>query len=89
MKKEKHTRFLSQLVNMNKTFRVLATVKKSNSINVTLDTSNTQADQGFDINIMSMRLTRVLSLQLHLLFKIEFKGLSMRTANHRDIVLKY
>ena len=37
---EKHTRFLSSLININKTFRIIIIVKKPNGFEVELDKSH-------------------------------------------------
>lgn len=41
------------------------------------------------MNVISMGLVRMLNLDLHALAEIGFKGLSIRTADHRDTVLEY
>ena len=37
---EKHTRFLSSLININKAFRIIIIVKKSNGFEIELDKSH-------------------------------------------------
>ena len=86
---EKHTRFLSSLINMNKAFRITIIVRKSNDSEVELDKSYTQTNQSSDINVMFNELIRFLGLQLHSLSKIEFKDLSMRIADHQNTILKH
>ena len=56
---------------------------------VQLEKSPSQADQGSEMNVASMGLVLFLNLILHLLSDIGFKGLSMRTADHRDTVLQH
>lgn len=86
---EKHTRFLSSLVGVDKAFRVPSMIKKPNGAEVKLEKSQTQADQGSDMNVLSTGLVRMLGLPKYLLSDIGFKGLSMRTADHRDTVLQH
>lgn len=88
-KEDKHTRFLRSLLGMDKAFRVPAKVKKPDNSEVSLEISQSQADQGSDMNVISMGLVRSLGLELHLLSEIGFKGLSMRTADHRDTPLQH
>lgn len=86
---ERHTRFLSSLVGVDKAFRVPATVKRPNGSELSLEKSHTQADQGSDMNVISAGLVRVLGLPTCKLSDIGFRGLSMRTADHRDTVLEF
>lgn len=41
------------------------------------------------MNVISMKLVRMLDIKLYTLFDIGFKGLSIRTVDYRDIILKY
>lgn len=41
------------------------------------------------MNVMSAGLVRHLSLELHSLSEVGFKGLSMRTADHRETILHH
>ena len=59
---EKHTRFLSSLININKTFRIIITARKSNDFEIKINKSHTQTNQGFDINVMFNKLIRFLGL---------------------------
>ena len=86
---KKHTRFLNSLIDVDKTFRISAAIKKSNESKMFLKKSQTQADQGFDMNIMFMRLIRLFNLSIYLLSNIEFKKLFIRIVDRRDIILKY
>ena len=86
---ERQTRFLGTLVGAEKAFRVPSTVRKPTGEEVELEKSRSQADQGSDMNVISQGMVRFLGLKLHLLSDIGFKGLSMRTADHRDTVLMY
>lgn len=56
---------------------------------IELDTKFTQAGQGSDMNVISTGLVRHLSLELHSLSEVGFKGLSMRTADHRETILHH
>ena len=89
MEAERYTRFLGFLINVNKTFRVFSTMKKSNEIEVKFEKSHTQTNQGFDINVILMDLISMLDLTKYLLTNIGFKGLFMRTIDHRDIMLQH
>ncbi len=77
------------MIGLDKAFRIPANVVKPDGVTVALEKNYTQADQGSDMNVMSAGLVRHLSLQLHPLSEIGFKGLSMRTADHRETVLHY
>ena len=59
---EKHIRFLSFLINMNKAFRIIIIIKKSNDFEIKFDKSHTQMNQDFDINVMFNKLIRFLGL---------------------------
>ena len=86
---ERFTRHLTSLVGKDKAFRVPATAKKPDGTEVKLEKRDNQADQGSEMNVISLGMTRHLSLVLHPLAEIGFQGLSMRTADSRDIVLEY
>ena len=86
---EKHTRDLNDMKNVDKAFRIPAVVIRTDGTTVPLQKSYVQADQGSDINVISQGLVRLLKLDLRPLSEIDFKGLSMRTADHRDTVLHY
>ena len=88
-KTEKHTRFLNSLININKAFRVFISIKKPNELKMLLKKSQTQINQEFNINVMFIRLIRLLKLFIYFFLKIEFKKLFMRIVNHCDTVLKY
>lgn len=60
-----------------------------NKTKIVLKKPQTQANQGSEINVISIRLIRILDIKLHALSDINFKDLSIRTADHRDTVLKY
>ena len=89
MTEDKHTKFLSTLVGFEKAFRVPATVKKPDGIEVKIERSQSQTDQGSDMNVISQGMVTYLNLPLQRLSDIGFKGLSMRTADHRETVLQY
>jgi hypothetical protein len=84
---EKHTQFLSTMIGMDKAFRIPCSVVKPNGETVTLNKQYTQADQGSDMNVISMDLARRLNLQLRDLAEVGFRGLSMRTADNHDTIL--
>ena len=64
-------------------------IKKSNEFEMFFKKSQIQINQEFDINVIFIKLIRLLNLFIYLFLDIEFKKLSMRIANHRDIILKY
>lgn len=51
--------------------------------------SPTQADQGSDLNVISTGLATKLGLQLQSLDLVGFRGLTMRTADHKDTQLHH
>ena len=89
MKTKKHTRFLSFLINVDKTFKVFISIKKFNESKMFLKKSQTQTNQESDMNVMFIKLIRLFNLFTYLLSNIEFKELFMRIVNYRDIVFKY
>ena len=54
-----------------------------------LKKSQIQANQGFDMNIMFIKLIRLFNLFIYFLLNIKFKKLFMRTIDYYDIVFKY
>jgi hypothetical protein len=84
---DKHIQFLSTMIDMNKAFRIFCSMIKSNDEIVALNKQYTQANQEFDINVVSMNLTRRFELQLRDLTEIEFEELFMRIADNHDIIL--
>lgn len=84
---ERHTRFLSAMIGIEKAFRVDCIAHKPDGTTAAISKEHTQADQGSDMNVISAGLVRHLSLQLNPLDEVGFKGLSMRTADHRETVL--
>ncbi|KAK4697103.1 hypothetical protein P7C71_g925, partial [Lecanoromycetidae sp. Uapishka_2] len=86
---EKHTRFLSNLVGVDKAFRIPAMVSLPDGTQVGLDRKLVQGDQGSDMNVISAALARQLKLELKSVEEVGFKGLSMRTADQKDTLLHY
>jgi hypothetical protein len=72
---------------MNKAFRILCSVIKSNDETVALNKQYTQTNQEFDMNVIFMNLTRRLELQLRDLIEIKFRKLFMKIAYNHDIIL--
>ena len=85
----KQTLFLRSLIGIDKAFRVPAVVRKPDGSEVGIDRNQTQSDQGSEMNVISQGMVRWLGLDLRPLAELGFKGLSMRTADHRDTVLEY
>jgi len=86
---EKHTRFLSTIICKDKAFRIPCTIKKADGANIRLEKSYVQADQGSDMNVISTGLVRQIGLDMHSLSEIGFRGLTMRTADHRETLLEH
>ena len=84
-----HTRFLGTLAGMEKAFRLPCSVTRRDGVEEHLDKSIVQADQGSDMNVMSMGLARKLMLDLRPLAEVGFKGLSMRVADSRESPLHH
>ena len=85
----RHTRLLITLVEVDKAFRIQCTIYKPDGTVVVLEQKLTQADQGSEMNVISAGLARFLGLVLHSLEEVGFKGLSMRTADHRETILHH
>ena len=85
----KHTRVSNDMKNADKALSIPAVVTKLDFTTIALQRAYVQADQGTNINVISQGLVRMLKLDLRPLSEIEFKGQSMRTADHRDTVLYY
>ena len=88
-KAEKHTRFLSMIINKNKIFQISCFIKKTDETKIHLEKSYVQANQESDMNVISTDLIRQLDLNMHFLSKIEFQDLTMHTADHREMLLKH
>ncbi len=86
---KRHTRFLSAIIGLDKAFRLPCSIVKPDGTQIELDKKFTQADQGSDINVLSARLVRHLVLDLYPLSEVGFKGLSIRTADHRETILHH
>lgn len=86
---DKHTKFLSTIGGLDRAFKIPSTIYKLDNSTVDLDKKYTQADQGFDLNMISAGLAWILCLILHLLEEVGFKGLTMRTADHHETLLRY
>ncbi len=86
---EKHTWFLSMIIDKNKIFRISCFIKKTDETEIHLEKSYVQANQESDMNVISTDLIRQLNLNMHSLLKIEFWNLTMRTADHRKTLLKH
>lgn len=85
---ERHTRFLSKMAGHDKAFRIPVKVTQADGKVVEIDKKYVQADQGSDMNDVSTGLAKTLKLDLHSPAEVGFKGLSMRTADHRETILK-
>ena len=86
---ERHIRFLNVMIEFDKTFKISCTIIKSNDTIVQLNNRCTQTNQNSDMNVISIDLIRHLNLQLHSLEEIDFKSLSTRTVDHKEIILHH
>ena len=84
---EKHTRFISNMLGVDKAFRVPCVIVTPDGSTVPLDKRYVQANQGSDMNVLSTGLAKKLNLTLRPLSEVGFQGLSMRTADHRETLL--
>ena len=89
MTEDKHTKFLQTLIGLEKAFRVPSVVRRPDGIDEEIDKSQSQSDQGSDMNVISQGMVNHLKLPMQLLSDIGFKGLTMRTADHRETELIY
>ena len=89
MTEDKHTKFLSTLMGLEKAFRVPSVVRKPDGTEVKIEKSQNQTDQGSDMNVISQGMVNYLKLPMQLLSDLGFKGLTMRTADHRETELIY
>ena len=85
---DSNTRFLSALVEQDKAYRIPAVIRINNK-EISLVKSQVQADQGSDMNVISPAIIRQYKLDLHSLSEIEFAGISIKTANHRETLLHH
>lgn len=84
---DKHTRIVSSLPKTEKAFRIPCSIRLSDKI-IGLERHQTQANQGSDLNVISMGLAQKLNLELLSLDHVGFRGLTMRTADHKDTPLE-
>lgn len=78
-----HTRIISAMFRAEKAFRIPCCIR-NNGVETLLPRSQTQADQGSDLNVISTGLATKLGLQLQSLDLVGLRGLTMRTADHKD-----
>ena len=64
-------------------------MKKLNEFEMFFKKFQIQINQGFDINIMFMKLIRLFNLFIYLLSNIKFKELFICILDYRNIILKY
>ena len=83
---DRHTRFITTMMNFEKVFRI-SVVVRIDSKEIALKKSHIQADQKSDMNVISLSMTKNLELELLSLNDIEFRSLTMRTANHKKTLL--
>jgi hypothetical protein len=86
---EKHTQFLSIMIDLNKAFRIPCSMVKSFDETIELNKQYTQTNQDSNMNVIFMNLTVRLRLHLRDLAEVGFRGLFMKTANNNDIILQH
>ena len=77
------------MIELNKTFRIFFIITKLDDTALVLEKRYTQTNQKFEMNVIFAELVRVLSLVLHSLEEIDFKDLSIRIEDYREIVLHH
>ena len=82
-----HTQFLINLIEYNKAFQILCSVRLKNSTEHVLKHSKMQTDQDSDMNMISDTLAKQLSIKLHSLSIIDFTDMIMKTADERESLL--
>ena len=82
-----HTQFLTNLIEYNKAFQILCSVRLKNSTEHVLKHSKMQTDQDSDMNMISDTLAKQLSIKLHSLSIIDFTDMIMKTADERESFL--
>lgn len=85
---DKHTQIVSSLPKSEKAFRIPCVIRLNNQL-IGLEQYQTQADQGSDLNVISMGLAQKLNLELLSLDLVGFRELTMRTADHKDTPLQF
>lgn len=83
-----HTRIISTMFRAEKAFRIPCCIW-NNGVETVLPISQIQVDQGSDLNVISTGLATKLGLQLQSLDLVGFRGLTMRTADHKDTQLHH
>lgn len=68
--------------------RIPCVIRLNNQL-IGLEQYQTQADQGSDLNVISMELAQKLNLELLSLDLVGFRELAMRTADHKDTPLQF
>ena len=87
-----HTKFLRTLLESERAYRIPASIrifKENKLLEYSLDKAVVQADQGSEMNLVSMEFVRRYNIPLHPLADMGFAGLSMRCADHRETPMKY
>jgi hypothetical protein len=82
------TRLVTSTLQSEKAFRIPCTIRLG-AMEVPISRGEVQADQGSDMNVISMGMVRKLSLEMFSLDTIGFRGLTMRTADHTEHPLLY
>lgn len=86
---EKNTRFLATIGAVEKAWRVPCSVTTPSGKEVSVDRKYNQVDQGSEMSVVSVGMVNHLGLVKRSLAEVGFRGLSMRTADHRETLLQY
>ena len=78
-----NTRFLSSMMGVDKAFQIPCKVWV-NGKDFALQRHQVQADQGSDMNVISLAMTKQLGLEIHSLEDVGFTGLTMKTADNQE-----
>ena len=83
-----NTRFLSSVMGIDKAFRIPCKVRVGGK-ELTLQRHQVQADQGSDMNVVSLAMAKQLGLEIRALSDVGFAGLTMKTADNRETRLHH
>lgn len=86
---EKNTRFLATMGAVEKAWRVPCSVTTPSGKEVNVERRYNQVDQGSEMSVVSVGMVNHLGLVKRSLAEVGFRGLSMRTADHRETLLLY
>jgi len=76
------------MIRSDKAFKLPLFVRKPDGIVIELNKKDVQGDQGSDMNVILYGLVNFLGLKRYPFAEIGFQGLFIRTADHRETILK-